>query len=289
MSEPQNAQDTLVDYYEENKIKTCHRFEHLFMSCFIFIASCIIALAIGEPAWAVSTETNQFYITSQVTVYVGMWEQCLYGGSYGGFKKCRLYDISQSAIPFYFNCTRWTVCVGLAFMMLVAFPCSILSNPAFQEYFSVGYTLIFRLTTSFCLFITGASGIAVSIWFIIITYGNNLGPIIGPGANTDENVYIDDGNVSYYTPDWACVMEVVVCLMLVISSFIHFGRAIYFYKFASKPVSLAEMEAINLAMRLREREDSNGILKPWYEWNVWEEGYNGEEVRVSGAEAPIYV
>ena len=281
-----NTQETLVEYYEENKLKSCHRFEHLAMTLFVFFSSLVIAFAIFEPAWAVSTETNQFYITSEVTVYVGMWEQCLYGGAYGGFKHCRLYDVSQSAIPFYFNFTRWTVCTGLSLMLLVAFPCSIVSNPAFHEYFSNTWTLIFRLTTSFTLFLTGITGCGASIWFMVVTYDNNLGPLIGPGANTDENIYIDDGNVSYYTPDYACVIELVMCIVLIVASLIHLGRAIYFYKFAQKPISEAEMEAVNQAMRFRDREDADGNLVPWYEWNVWD---NGKMDRSDVFEAPVYV
>ena len=79
-------------------------------------------------------------------------------------------------------------------------------------------------------------------------------------------------------------MEIVIGAVIVVASIIHLGRAFYLYKLAQKPISLAEMEAVNQAMRYRDKEDDNGNLVPWWEWNVWDNGK-----APYGQEPPIYV
>ena len=74
---------------------------NLCLALTVFLLVCVIleAIAIGFPDWAISTKTNQFDITSNIVVYVGFWQQCEAGGSFGGVRSCRYYQVSQNALP----------------------------------------------------------------------------------------------------------------------------------------------------------------------------------------------
>jgi len=199
--------------------------EHTIFSVYLLVCLCLIIVSICSPDWAVSTETNQFYITSGIIIYVGFWEQCEEGYHAGLSHHCRVYQISQTSLPTYFNYLRWVSCIN-TILVAGAVCFSILANPRLgRGTFTPCQKLAFRLTTcSVCVF-SGAFLISGASWFTYMAYNNQLGSLVGPGSQT----YSISGNFSYYTPAWACVVMIMAGCMLIVGGFIHLGRAICIY------------------------------------------------------------
>ena len=211
--------------------------EHTALIVFLIICLILECVAIGFPDWAISTKTNQFDITSNIIVFVGFWQQCtqnpnhdyknfernltfkhcfrhfvLCGSSIQITKSCRTYQVSQTALPPYFNYSRWMCCIDIAFTLIIIV-LSMFTHPRLfnkslpkQRKFWMN---IFGV--SVFMIITGLSGISAGAWFAYAAYANELGPLIGPGSETDRFQ-----NVSFFTPYWACVLWLIVCCFLVV-------------------------------------------------------------------------
>ena len=218
--------------------------EHTLLTFYLVICLSLIILSICSPNWAVSTETNQFYITSGITIYVGFWEQCEEGYHSTISRHCRLYQISQTSLPTYFNYTRWVCCLN-AVLVAISIVFSILSNPRLgRNTFNPCQKLAFRLTTvSICIF-SGSFVISGAAWFTYMCYSNQLGSLVGPGSIQSLR-----GNFSFYTPAWSAVVMIMAGCCLIVGGFVHLGRAICIYKAKISETPEQDLQMINEVMR----------------------------------------
>ena len=123
-----------------------------------------------------------------------------------------MYQVSQTSLPAYFNYSRWMCCFDLGFTLMILVIACFTFPGCFSKTLDKSqkhYLNIFGV--SFFMIFTGLSGISAGGWFSYACYANELGPLIGPGSETDRFQ-----NVSFYTPYWCCVLWIINCCFLVV-------------------------------------------------------------------------
>lgn len=222
--------------------------EHLCYTIALLVTLIIYIIVIACPYWAISTQTNNLEITSRITIFVGFWQQCESSEYQSVADRCRYYTFSQSALPAYFNFSRWTICIsgGLSFLATLLI---FISNPCILKPESTSSSTSFsiRILAAIMILIGGGLTVAAGSWFSYTCYTNELGALIGPGTNLG-NV---DGTTAY-TPDWCCVLAIIDGALCVILACVIAGRACCIQFDAEKPTPMIEVEAINEAMKIDE-------------------------------------
>jgi len=220
--------------------------EHTAYCGTILIGLVFYIVVLACPYWAISTKTNQFTITSDLTVYVGFFQQCQ-NSQWSSKPTCRDYAISQTSLPAYFNFSRWSV--GLSgILVLIALIMSLVAHPmTCKGTISPSDKFGIRLAIAGLLMVAGAFTVAAGSWWSYACYTNQLGPLIGPGSTTLIP------NVSSYTPFWCCVVGIFNGCVIFITGIIMSIRACIIQYSVEMPTRAAEIYAINEALK---EEDS---------------------------------